>query len=213
MKISGMVLGVIDVQPDFMPGGPLAVPEGDRVLAPVNRLLGLGFAAAFATQDWHPPFHASFASAHPGRAPFETIPLPYGPQVLWPDHCVAGSPGAALAPGLDQRRLRTVIRKGMDQEIDSYSAFFENDRRTVTGLAGYLHAIGARELALCGLALDYCVAWSAEDAARLGFAVTVTEDACRAIALPGPDGDSLSLARARLAAAGVRFATVAELAA
>ena len=211
MKISELVLGVIDLQPDFMPGGPLAVPEGDQVLAPVNHLLGLGFAAAFATQDWHPPGHASFASAHPGRAPFETIAMPYGPQLLWPDHCVAGTPGAALAPGLDQRRLRAVIRKGMDKEIDSYSAFFENDRRTPTGLAGYLATIGARGLALCGLALDYCVAWSAEDAARLGFSVTIVADACRAIAMPGPDGDTLSAARARLSAAGIRFATVAAL--
>ncbi|MGC8476484.1 MAG: bifunctional nicotinamidase/pyrazinamidase [Acetobacteraceae bacterium] len=211
MELSETVLGVIDVQPDFMPGGPLAVPAGDQVVAPINRLLGRGFAAAFATQDWHPPGHHSFASAHPHRLPFQTIPTAHGEQVLWPDHCIAGTPGAALAPGLDQRRLRAIIRKGMNPAIDSYSAFFENDRRTPTGLEGYLRRIGARRLALCGLALDYCVAWSAEDAARLGFAVTIVEDACRAIALPGPDGDSLREARARLAAAGVRFTTVAAL--
>ncbi len=200
------VLVVIDVQPDFMPGGQMAVPDGDSVVPAINRLLDGRFPAAIATQDWHPPGHVSFASAHPGRAPFETIALPYGPQTLWPDHAVAGTAGAALHPALDQRRLRAILRKGMDLAIDSYSALFENDRRPPTGLAGFLDGVGARHLFLCGLALDFCVAWSAEDARRLGYAVTVIADASRAIALPHPEGGStLTAARARLSAAGARF--------
>ena len=206
------VLGVIDAQPCFMPGGELPVPNGDAVLAPINRLLDGRYCAAFATQDWHPPGHHSFASAHPGRAAFETIGLPYGPQVLWPDHAIAGSAGAELHPALDQRRLRAVFRKGMDPAIDSYSGFFENDRATPTGLAGWLAAIGARHLFLAGLAADFCVAWTAEDARRLGFSVTVIEDACRAIAMPLPGGGtSGEAARARLGAMGVAFARAGDL--
>lgn len=206
------VLVVIDVQPDFMPGGKLAVPDGDAVLPAINRLLDGRFPTAVATQDWHPPGHVSFASAHAGRMPFETIALPYGPQTLWPDHAMAGTAGAALHPALDQRRLRAILRKGMNPALDSYSALFENDRHTPTGLAGFLAGIGARHLFLCGLALDFCVALSAEDALRLGYAVTVIADASRAIALPHPEGGStLTAARARLSAAGARLVPAGAL--
>ncbi|MCK8784744.1 bifunctional nicotinamidase/pyrazinamidase [Roseomonas sp. NAR14] len=199
------LLGVIDVQPDFMPGGALPVADGDAVLPVIGRLLSGPFRHAFATQDWHPADHLSFASQHPGRAPYESVALPYGAQTLWPDHCVQGGAGAALHAGLDQARIEAVIRKGFRRPIDSYSAFFENDRRTPTGLDGYLRERGARRLFLAGLATDFCVAYSAEDAARLGYAVTVVEDACRAIALPLPDGgDTLTAAWARLAALGVQ---------
>ncbi|MDN3565223.1 bifunctional nicotinamidase/pyrazinamidase [Paeniroseomonas aquatica] len=207
------MLGVVDVQPCFMPGGALPVADGDAVVPAVNRLLAGPFAHAFATQDWHPPGHASFASAHPGRQPFESIPFPYGPQTLWPDHAIQGSAEAALHPGLDQSRIELVVRKGFRAAIDSYSAFFENDRATATGLEAWLRARGVRRLFLCGLATDYCVAFSAEDAARLGFAVVVVEDACRGIGLPLPTGgDTIAAARARLAAAGVRFCRSGDLA-
>lgn len=199
------MLGVVDVQPCFMPGGALAVADGDAVVPAVNRLLAGPFAHAFATQDWHPPGHSSFATSHPGRQAFETMDFPYGPQTLWPDHAVQGTPEAALHPGLDQRRVELVVRKGFRPAIDSYSAFFENDRATGTGLEAWLRARGVARLFLCGLATDYCVAFSAEDAARLGFTVFVIEDACRGIGLPLPGGgDSLGAARARLAAAGVQ---------
>jgi nicotinamidase/pyrazinamidase len=204
------VLGVIDVQPTFMPGGELPVPEGDRVLGPVNRLLDL-FRHAFATQDWHPLGHLSFASSHPGKRPFETILLPYGEQTLWPDHAVQETPGAALHPALRQGPIELVVRKGFRREIDSYSAFFENDRKTSTALADWLRARGFRRLFFAGLALDFCVAFSAEDAARLGFESYVVLDACRAVGLPLGGGTTLDAARARMAAAGVRFLTLAEL--
>ena len=200
------ILGVVDVQPTFMPGGELPVADGAGVVPVINRLLAGRFPTAFATQDWHQPGHLSFASAHPGRAAYETIALPYGPQILWPDHALAGSANAALHPGLDQRRIVAIIRKGTDPAIDSYSAFFENDHRTPTGLHGWLAERGVRHLFLAGLATDFCVAWSAADARRLGYAVTVIADACRAIALPAPgDGTTLDTARAEMAAAGIRF--------
>lgn len=206
------VLGVVDVQPTFMPGGELAVADGDAVVPVINRLLGGPFRHAFATQDWHPPGHVSFASAHPGRSPFDVIRMPYGEQVLWPDHAIQGTANAALHPGLAQGRIEVVIRKGFHAGIDSYSAFFENDRTTSTGLDGWLRGRGFRRVFLAGLATDFCVAWSAEDAARLGYDVVMVEDACRAIAMPVPGGGtSLDAARARLAAAGVRFAAVDEL--
>ncbi len=202
------VLGVIDVQPTFMPGGELPVADGGAVVPVINRLLATRFGCAFATQDWHPPGHGSFASSHKGRAPFETIALPYGPQTLWPDHALAGSASAALHPDLDQRRIAAILRKGTDPAIDSYSAFFENDRRTPTGLHGWLQERGVRHLFLAGLATDFCVAWSAADALRLGYTVSVIEDACRAIALPVPaGGTTLDAARAELQAAGARFVT------
>ncbi|HET6184501.1 MAG TPA: bifunctional nicotinamidase/pyrazinamidase [Acetobacteraceae bacterium] len=201
------ILGVVDVQPTFMPGGELPVAEGDAVIAPINRLLGDVFAHGFATQDWHPPRHASFASAHPGKAPFETIAMPYGPQTLWPDHALQGSANAALHPALDQRRIEAVIRKGFHPAIDSYSSFFENDRRTATGLDGWLRQRGFRRVFLAGLATDFCVAWSAEDAVRLGYAVVVIEDACRGIDVAG----SMRAARERLAACGVQFVRTGDL--
>ncbi len=205
------ILGVIDVQPTFMPGGELPVPAGDAVVPVINRLLAGPFVHAFATQDWHPPAHASFASAH-GRQPYETVELHYGTQVLWPDHGIQGSATAALHPGLAADRFDVIVRKGFHPGIDSYSAFFENDRRTPTGLDGYLRARGFRRLFLCGLAADFCVAWSAEDAAGLGYEVAVVEDACRAIALPTVAGrTTMDEARERLAERGVRFIRSASL--
>ncbi len=197
MRDADEVLVVIDVQVDFCPGGRLAVAGGDAVVEGINALWG-EFRAVVLTQDWHPEGHSSFASSHPGRAPFETVAMPYGEQTLWPDHCVQGTPGAAFHP-----RLRTdadlILRKGFRREVDSYSAFFENDRRTPTGLAGYLRERGLARLTLAGLATDYCVSFSALDAARLGFGVTVREELTRAIDLNG----SLAAARAAWKAAGV----------
>jgi nicotinamidase/pyrazinamidase len=206
------VLGIIDVQPTFMPGGELPVADGDAVVPPINHLLEGPFRHAFATQDWHPPGHISFASTHPGRAPFEQVAVPYGQQTLWPDHGVQESANAALHPALAQARIGVIIRKGTDPAIDSYSAFFENDRRTATGLDGWLRARGFSRLFLCGLATDYCVAWSAEDAAGLGYEVFLIEDASRGIGLPtSGNRTTLDDSRDRLAARGVRFITTADL--
>ena len=199
------ILGLIDIQPTFMPGGELPVTDGDAIIPVVNRLLGR-FDHAFATQDWHPANHASFASQHPGRQPYETIDMPYGAQALWPDHGIAATPAAALHPAIDQTRIEVVIRKGFRPALDSYSAFFENDRRTPTGLDAWLRQRGFSHLYLCGLATDFCVAWSAEDAARLGFTVTIIQDACRGIGLPTPDGrGTMEAARVKLMELGVRF--------
>lgn len=203
------ILGIVDVQPTFMPGGELPVERGDQVVPVINRLLAGPFLHAFATQDWHPPGHSSFASSHPGRAPFETVRMPYGPQTLWPDHAIQGSPNAALHPALAQARIELVLRKGFHPAIDSYSAFFENDRTTATGLHGWLQGRGVRRVFLAGLATDYCVAWSAEDATTLGYAVIVIEDACRGIGLPAEGGTTIDAAKRRLAAAGVRFVAAA----
>lgn len=211
--MANAILGLTDIQPTFMPGGELPVPEGDAIIPIVNRLLDQ-FAHAFATQDWHPAGHASFASAHPGRAAYETIDMPYGTQVLWPDHGIAGTANAAIHPAIDQRRVEVVIRKGFRRELDSYSAFFENDRSTPTGLEGWLKQRGFTRLFLCGLATDFCVAWSAEDARRLGFDVTVITDACRGIGLPDPGtggGTTIDAARRLLEAQGVRFANSTSL--
>ncbi|ARA91879.1 nicotinamidase [Rhodothermaceae bacterium RA] len=183
---------VIDVQNDFCPGGALAVPDGDAILPVVNHLIE-AFDHVILTQDWHPPDHRSFASAHPGRAPFDTVTMPYGPQVLWPDHCVQGTPGAAFHPALHTTKAELILRKGFRPEIDSYSAFYENDQRTPTGLAGYLRERGIDTLYVCGLAADFCVKWSALDARREGFTVHVVEDATRGIDQDG------SLARAWVA--------------
>ena len=196
---AGDVLLVIDVQNDFCPGGALAVPEGDAVVPVVNRL-ARHFPDVVMTQDWHPSGHLSFASAHPGRQPFETIELAYGAQTLWPDHCVQGSRGAAFHPGLDLPQAELVVRKGFRKAIDSYSAFYENDRRTPTGLAGYLRERGFRRVFLVGLATDFCVHYSAIDARREGFAALLVEDGCRAIDLAG----SLDAAMRAMAAAGVQ---------
>ncbi|WP_343503163.1 bifunctional nicotinamidase/pyrazinamidase [Alloyangia pacifica] len=195
---------VIDVQTDFCPGGALAVPGGDEIVAPINALMDEADAVVL-TQDWHPAGHSSFASAHPGKAPYDLTEMPYGGQVLWPDHCVIGSPGAAFHPALNTDRADLIIRKGHNPAIDSYSAFFENDRRTPTGLEGYLRTRGVERLTLVGLATDFCVTYSALDASKLDFAVTVREDLCRAIDLDG----SLSAARAGMNGAGVKLSRAA----
>jgi nicotinamidase/pyrazinamidase len=206
------ILGLIDVQPTFMPGGELPVADGDAVVPAINRLLAGAFAHAFATQDWHPPGHVSFASAHPGRRPFDAVELSYGTQVLWPDHALQGSANAAVHPGIDLTRVEAIIRKGFHPAIDSYSAFFENDRITATGLDGWLRQRGFRRIFLTGLATDFCVGWSAEDAARLGYEVVVIEDACRGIAMPTEAGrTTLDDARTRLTGLGVRFIRSGDL--
>jgi nicotinamidase/pyrazinamidase len=200
------VLLVVDVQNDFCPGGSLAVPDGDAVVPLVNAL-GRRFRHVVLTQDWHPAGHASFASSHPGRKPFETIELAYGPQVLWPDHCVQGTRGAAFHARLDLPHAEAVIRKGFRQGIDSYSGFVEADRRTRTGLEGYLRERDITKVVIAGLATDFCVSWTAQDAARAGFETVVVEDACRAIDLDG----SLDRAWAEMAAAGIKRAGAAAL--
>jgi nicotinamidase/pyrazinamidase len=201
MPAQTSALIVIDVQNDFCPGGALAVAGGDEIVPGINALMA-DFAAVILTQDWHPAGHLSFASSHPGRAPYDVTEMPYGPQVLWPDHCIQGTAGAAFHPG-----LRTdgdlIIRKGFRRAIDSYSAFFENDRTTPTGLDGYLRSRGLDSLTLVGLATDYCVAYSALDAARLGFAVTVQTGLCRAIDLSG----SLARMSGEMRARGIALPT------
>ena len=178
------VLLVVDIQNDFCPGGALAVPRGDEVVEPINRLAGR-FRHVVLTQDWHAPGHLSFASSHPGRKPFDTIMMPYGRQELWPDHCVQETPGAEFRKDLRIPHAELVLRKGYRRSIDSYSAFRENDRTTATGLAGYLRERGLGRVFLAGLAFDFCVRYSAEDAQREGFVVAVVEDCCRAINLEG----------------------------
>ena len=192
---------VIDVQNDFCPGGALAVPEGDAIIPGINALMDAADAVVL-TQDWHPNGHSSFASEHAGKDPYQTVEMPYGTQVLWPDHCVIGSEGAAFHGSLNADNANMVIRKGFRHQIDSYSAFFENDHETPTGLEGYLLTRGITELTLVGLATDFCVAYSAIDAAKLGFDVTVREELCRAIDLDG----SLEAAWAQMAQAGVKRA-------
>ncbi|QUS36113.1 bifunctional nicotinamidase/pyrazinamidase [Falsirhodobacter algicola] len=188
---------VIDVQNDFCPGGALAVAEGDAILPRINALMP-SFDIRVLTQDWHPADHSSFAANH-GADPFSQVQMPYGPQVLWPVHCVQGTPGAAFHPGLAADAAELIQRKGTHAAVDSYSAFFENDHTTPTGLEGWLRARGATSVTLCGLALDYCVAFSALDAVRLGFPTRVLTGACRAIDM----GGSLADALARMRAAGV----------
>ena len=214
MRIDGPtdILGVVDVQPTFMPGGELPVPDGDAVVPAINQLLAR-FTHAFATQDWHPPGHASFASAHPGRQPYAVIDMPYGKQVLWPDHALQGSANAALHPALEQARIEVIVRKGFHPSIDSYSTFFENDHRTATGLDGWLRQRGFRRVFLAGLAADFCVGWSAQDAVKLGYQVVVIEDACRGIGLPAGGGrTTLNESRDELTRLGVRFVTANALA-
>jgi nicotinamidase/pyrazinamidase len=201
------VLLVIDVQNDFLPGGSLAVPRGDEVIAVINAL-ARRFANVILTQDWHPANHVSFASTHTGRKPFETVALAYGPQVLWPDHCVQATRGAALADGLDLPQAQAVIRKGYHRHTDSYSAFVEADRVTLTGLTGLLREREIDTVYAAGLATDFCVAWSLLDARRAGFAAVLVEDACRAIDTQG----SLAQARKDLAAAGVSVVRCDEIA-
>ena len=198
MKPANEALIVIDVQNDFCPGGALAVAGGDEIISRINGLMD-DFATVVLTQDWHPADHSSFAANHPGAQPFTLIQMPYGPQVLWPVHCVQGTEGAEFHKALRTDPAQMVIRKGFRAEIDSYSAFFENDHVTPTGLEGYLRSRGVTEVTLVGLATDYCVAYSALDAARLGFRATVLERATRAIDLNG----SLADARAKMRAADV----------
>ncbi|MEL6408976.1 MAG: bifunctional nicotinamidase/pyrazinamidase [Pseudomonadota bacterium] len=175
---------VVDVQNDFCPGGALAVSGGDEIVPGINALMD-NVDAVILTQDWHPAGHSSFASSHPGRNPLEMIEMPYGPQVLWPDHCIQGGEGAEFHAGLDTNRADMIVRKGYNSAIDSYSAFFENDHKTPTGLHGYLQTRGIDRLTMVGLATDFCVNFSAVDAAKLGYAVTLRSDLCRAIDLDG----------------------------
>lgn len=180
----GDVLVVVDIQNDFCPGGRLSVPHGDEVVASINRL-ATRFEHVVLTQDWHAPDHLSFASAHPGKQPYDTVMLPYGTQILWPDHCVRATRGAEFHKDLQIPQAGLVLRKGIHRKIDSYSTFYENDRKTPTGLIGYLRERGFGRVFLAGLALDFCVRYSAEDAYREGFEVVVVEDACRGIDIEG----------------------------
>jgi nicotinamidase/pyrazinamidase len=200
------VLLVVDIQNDFCPGGALAVPRGDEVVPLVNRLARV-FSHVVLTQDWHPAGHRSFASTHPGKKPYDVIELPYGPQILWPDHCIQGSAGAEFRRDLDIPHAQMIIRKGYRVRIDSYSALFENDHNTPTGLAGYLRERGLTRVFVTGLAYDFCVRYSAEDAAAAGFDVVVVEDACRGIDVDG----SIAETRRLLAALGVPSVSVADL--
>jgi len=192
------VLLIVDVQNDFCPGGALAVPDGDAIIPAVNRL-ARSFAHVILTQDWHTPGHASFASSHPGKRPFDTIEVSYGTQILWPDHCVQGTQGARFHPELDVPHAELVVRKGFRSAIDSYSAFRENDRLTPTGLAGYLRERGLERITMCGLASDFCVAFSAIDGREAGFEVTVVTGACRGIDIDG----SVARAMRSMSEAGV----------
>lgn len=210
MKKNGpnSALIVIDLQNDFCPGGALAVAGGNEIVPLVNGLID-SFDHVILTQDWHPAGHSSFASSHAGQSPFSSITMPYGQQTLWPDHCVQGTPGAEFHRDLRWTKAELIIRKGFRKPIDSYSAFFENDRKTPTGLSGYLKERGLTNLVMVGLATDYCVAYSALDAARLGFTTSVLLDGCRAIDLQG----SLAEARKQMGAAGVTLGNATELAA
>ncbi len=198
MQPASHALLIIDMQNDFCPGGSLAVDDGDSIVPGINALTD-DFATVILTQDWHPAGHSSFASQHPGAAPFSLIDMPYGPQVLWPDHCVQGSKGAAFHKGLNTDRADLIVRKGFRPQIDSYSAFFENDHKTPTGLHGYCEERGISRLTMVGLATDFCVQYSALDAVRLGYAVTVREDLSRGIDLDG----SLEDARTAMLAANI----------
>ncbi|MFC1458492.1 nicotinamidase [Microvirga arabica] len=200
------ILIIVDVQYDFLPGGSLAVPQGGAVIEPIN-VLAKAFRHVVLTQDWHPKGHASFASSHPGRQPFEAIDLHYGPQVLWPDHCVQGTPGSEISRELDIPHAQLVIRKGYNAGIDSYSGFKEADRQTSTGLEGYLRERRFRRVFCAGLALDFCVAWTALDAAAAGFETYVIEDASRAINTDG----SLTRAQSDMGAAGVQIISSAQV--
>ena len=203
---SRAALLVIDVQNDFIPGGQLPVPEGDHIVPLINRL-ARQFKQVVIAQDWHPAGHASFASSHPGHQPYDVIQLPYGEQTLWPEHCVQATPGAELHPELDLPHAQLIIRKGCNPDIDSYSAFLEADRRTTTGLSGYLKERGIDTVYMVGLALDFCVMYSALDARAAGFNAFVVLDACRAIDMNG----SLAAAMDRMQGAGVGLIQSTEL--
>lgn len=202
------VLLVVDIQNDFCPGGALAVPRGDEAVPLVNRL-ARAFSHVVLTQDWHTAGHHSFASTYPGKKPYDVIELPYGPQILWPDHCIQGTPGAAFRSDLDIPHAQLIIRKGYRQKIDSYSALFENDHSTPTGLIGYLRERGLTRIFVAGLAYDFCVRYSAEDAVAAGFDVVVVEDACRGIDVDG----SVAATRRLLADLRIPSVSVADIAA
>lgn len=202
------VLIVVDLQYDFCPGGRLPVPHGDEVIGPINQL-ARRFKHVLLTQDWHPPGHLSFASSHPGRQPYETITVSYGPQVLWPDHCVQGTRGAELRDELDIPHAELILRKGYHRNIDSYSVFFENDRTTPTGLASYLRERGLSRAFFAGLALDFCVRYSVEDAHRISFDAVVVEDACRGIGVNG----SLESTRQSISQLGIPLVTMEDISA
>lgn len=197
---------VVDIQNDFCPGGALSVPRGDEVIPLINQLAER-FPNVVLTQDWHPPDHLSFASTHPGKNPYDTIIVDYGPQILWPDHCVRTTLGADFHKNLDVPHAALVLRKGIDRKIDSYSTFYENDRKTPTGLVGYLRDRGFKRVFLAGLAFDFCVRYSAEDATREGFEVVVIEDACRGIDING----SVAATHESLSKLGVVRTTTEEL--
>ena len=206
------MLGIIDLQPTFMPRGELPVADGEAIVPIINQLLCDRFRHAFATQDWHPPGHISFASSHLNRQPYDTVSMSYGPQILWPDHGIQGTANAELHPELEEARVALVLRKGYRKELDSYSAFFENDGKTSTGLKGWLADRGVRRLFLTGLAGDFCVAWSAQDAVNAGFDTFIIEDATRSIGMAQPDGHtSATLAHDRLTNLGVVFLQSADL--
>ena len=200
MRPANEALIVIDVQNDFCPNGALAVLDGDAIIGPINTMLP-DFPARILTQDWHPIAHSSFASSYDGRSPYDLIDMPYGSQILWPDHCIQSTYGSAFHKGLETDAADMIIRKGFRPHIDSYSAFFENDKTTSTGLEGYLHTRGLDTITIVGLATDFCVAYSALDAARLGLTVTVDITACRGIDLNG----SLDAALTQMRAAGVKL--------
>jgi nicotinamidase/pyrazinamidase len=200
------LLLIIDVQNDFCSGGGLPVPGGEEIVPLINRL-NSAFSSTILTQDWHPPGHSSFASSHQGASAYALIEAPYGPQVLWPDHCIQGTDGADFHSELDSKNADLIVRKGFRPAIDSYSAFQENDRQTSTGLGGYLRDRGIEHVTLCGLALDFCVKWSAMDAVANGFRATVLTDACRAIDLEG----SKAAANSEMAAAGITLATTDDV--
>lgn len=206
------VLGIIDMQLDFLPGGALAVPEGDELIPQINRITNQFFSHAFASQDWHPINHISFASVHASKKIFDTITLPYGQQTLWPDHCIQNSAGANIHPNLDCAKVEVIIRKGFHRLIDSYSAFFENDGTTTTGLDAYLKARQFQRVFLVGLATDFCVAYSAQDAIKLGYQVFVIRDACRGIGIKQTEFlNTIDIAEKHLQEIGVKLIETQQL--
>ena len=200
------LLLLVDIQLDFCPGGALAVTDGDSIIPPINQL-ATRFQHVVLTQDWHPADHLSFASQHPGRRPYDTIETSYGPQTLWPDHCVQGSPGAQFHPALDIPNPSLILRKGIHREVDSYSAFYENDHQTPTGLADWVRDRGIQRIFVAGLALDFCVRYTAADGAGCAFKVLVIEDACRPVNLPG----SLDATHKQFRSLGLKPVSIAEV--